>query len=39
MSSSREVSETILRVPRIGGRIIHTRRRSPPARPGMAAIQ
>ena len=37
--SRSEVRETILRVPRIGGRTIHTRRRRPAASPGIAAIQ
>src|SRR5699024_1075419 len=38
-SSSRVVSATILRVPIFGGNTIHRRRRAPPDRPGIAAIQ
>ena len=38
-SSSALLSQTSLRVPRIGGRNIHTSRSDPPARPGMAASQ
>ena len=38
-SSSSDVSVTILRVPRIGGSVIHTSRNRPAERPGMAAIQ
>jgi hypothetical protein len=37
--SSRLVSDTILRVPMMGGSTIHTSRNSPAARPGIAAIQ
>ena len=37
--SSRVVSVTIFRVPRIGGSTIQTSRRRPPASPGMAASQ
>ena len=37
--SSKVVSETIFRVPMMGGRVIQTRRKRPAARPGMAAIQ
>ena len=36
---SRVVSETILRVPMMGGSTIHTSRKRPADRPGIAAIQ